>query len=423
MFNSNTTTEDYQKVLANATESTEILEENSTEAFESSETEKRPDTFPVTELLNGIYKLIQGYIPTQAEKEADNKPVISQDAAKKRVPPPPPKLVYFDSPETKPLPNVDNNSRAPSVTIADRVEQVEVEADGLVPSPFKQLSAPDLSGLVPTEEREDNVQYIFASEVKKSPPITLSPFNSAALIVEEPPKALFDENAASDEEYEEEDESSFSNFIQKPFEAFLPSFLTNKKPKPSKVQVAGSLPITVSDQTGQQLSPGRRPPAPGPDPARFPILGSLFPRNSPQPVQPRRGLRPDVPAQPSLANSFMPLGPSRQRSSPVSIPLPGTVQVDQDLPGAGRVSRDLKVDILRFVKSDAWDLKSQYLISRYIEQTPLPVRSALLRRDTEDQLQRQKRRLPSEETNCSWTIEVGQMYLYLAADWSLVTSD
>ena len=44
MFNSNTTTEDYQKVLANATESTEILEENSTEAFESSETEKRPDT-------------------------------------------------------------------------------------------------------------------------------------------------------------------------------------------------------------------------------------------------------------------------------------------------------------------------------------------------------------------------------------------
>ena len=44
MFNSNTTTEDYQKVVANAKESTEILEENSTEAFESSETEKRPDT-------------------------------------------------------------------------------------------------------------------------------------------------------------------------------------------------------------------------------------------------------------------------------------------------------------------------------------------------------------------------------------------
>ena len=40
MFNSNTTTEDYQKVLANATESTEILEENPTEALESSETEK-----------------------------------------------------------------------------------------------------------------------------------------------------------------------------------------------------------------------------------------------------------------------------------------------------------------------------------------------------------------------------------------------
>ena len=79
MFNSNTTTEDYQKVVANAKESTEILEENPTEALESSETEKRPATFPVTELLNGIYKLIQGYIPTQAEKQAYNKPIINHN--------------------------------------------------------------------------------------------------------------------------------------------------------------------------------------------------------------------------------------------------------------------------------------------------------------------------------------------------------
>ena len=346
MFNTNAT-EEYQEDIVVSEDTEEITEETPAE----SEEEKPSATFPVTELLNGIYKLIQGYIPTQAEKQSDEKPVITQNVEKKVVPlpPAPPQLVFFDSPEAQPLPNVHNAPRGPPLDIPDREGEVLVETDGLVPSPFKQLSAPDLSGLVPAEEREDNVQYIFASEVKKSPPITLSPFNSAALIVEEPPKALFDENVPSDEEYKEEEDSSFSNFIQKPFEAFLPSFLTNKKPKPSKVQVAGSLPITVSDKNGQGLSTGRRPPVSGPADTRFPILGSLFSRNSPQPPQARRPLRPDVPAQPSLPNAFMPVGPNRQRSSPVSIPLPGTVQVEQDLPTTNRVARDVRLDILRLV--------------------------------------------------------------------------
>ena len=346
MFNNNAT-EEYQEDIVVSEDTEEIIEETPAE----SEEEKPSATFPVTELLNGIYKLIQGYIPTQAEKQSDEKPVITQNVEKKVVPlpPAPPQLVFFDSPEAQPLPNVHNAPRAPALEIPNREGEVLVETDGLVPSPFKQLSAPDLSGLVPAEEREDNVQYIFASEVKKSPPITLSPFNSAALIVEEPPKALFDENVPSDEEYKDEEDSSFSNFIQKPFEAFLPSFLTNKKPKPTKVQVAGSLPITVSDKNGQGLSTGRRPPVSGPADTRFPILGSLFSRNSPQPPQARRPLRPDVPAQPSLPNAFMPVGPNRQRSSPVSIPLPGTVQVEQDLPTTNRVARDVRLDILRLV--------------------------------------------------------------------------
>ena len=61
---------------------------------------------------------------------------------------------------------------------------------------------------------------------------------------------------------------------------------------------------------------------------------------------------------------------------------------------------------------DRWRVLIPYF--RYIEQTPLPVRKAMLRQDTTEyqQLRREKRKLADDPTNCSWTIEVGYLYTY-----------
>jgi len=199
----------------------------------NTEKDKKPAAFPVTELLNGIYKLIQGYIPTRAEVDPSIETLENDakiDDLKYAN-----NIEYFESPNAEPLYNVHNAPRdtTPFTTpktlsnFEDSVDFANSNTD-----PFQQLSAPDLTGLIPETEREENIQYIFASQVKKSPAITLSPFNSDALKVQEPPKVLFDKSQEKIDTDAEEEESSFSSLtkvIQQPFKNFLPSFLTSQK--------------------------------------------------------------------------------------------------------------------------------------------------------------------------------------------------
>ena len=157
----------------------------------------------------------------------------------------------------------------------DRIDILHSKTD-----PFQQLSAPDLSELIPDAERQENVQYIFASEVKKSPPITLSEFNSQALIVEEPPKVLTIEDSDKEKtnlntfDTEKTNLNTLTKVIQQPFKNFLPSFLTGEK-QPAvkeKVQVAGSLPVSVRDSSSQPRLPAK--PRNPPPKSRFPLLGT-----------------------------------------------------------------------------------------------------------------------------------------------------
>jgi len=400
------------------------VEQNNT----NTEKEKKPAAFPVTELLNGIYKLIQGYIPTRAEVDPSIENLESDtkvDDLKS-----PNNIEYFESPNAEPLYNVHNAPRDTTPfttpkTLSDFEDSVDFANSNT--DPFQQLSAPDLTGLIPETEREENIQYIFASQVKKSPAITLSPFNSDALKVQEPPKVLFDklqEKVDTDEEKEESSFSSLTKVIQQPFKSFLPSFLTSPKIKTTsdKVQVAGSLPVTVRDPSNpQRIQVGRRPiqklPARGqPDSnkSRFPLLGSLFSSlstNSPkkQPIKPRRPLRPDVPAQQPVQKGFVPI-PTRQRSSPVSIPLPGSVEEEQQpsqsqfSPKIGRLAREEPA----FEIGD--DIEKKLL--RYIEERPLPMRNALLKPRSLEQEQDRRRREAEQPVNCTWTIQT-EKNLYL----------
>jgi len=339
-------------------------------------------------------------------------------------------IEYFDSPNAEPLYNVHNAPRDTTpFTTRKTINNIEDSVDfaNSNTDPFQQLSAPDLTGLIPETEREDNVQYIFASQVKKSPAITLSPFNSDALKVQEPPKVLFDKTQESIDTEDEEEESSFSSLtkvIQQPFKVFLPSFLTSPKikTKSDKVQVAGSLPVTVRDPSNSQRMQAVRRPIQKPvlrgqqdtNKSRFPILGSLFSSlstNSPkkQALKPRRPLRPDVPAQQPIQTGFVPI-PTRQRSSPVSIPLPGTVDADQPSsesqfsPKIGRLARDEPV----FEAADSIDKK----ILSFIQSRPIPMRDALLKPRSLDQELERSRREAEEPVNCTWTIQT-EKNLYL----------
>lgn len=313
----------FDDVIDNSTIINEtLLEENVTDirVNEVESTSKKPTPFPVTDLLKGIYKLIQGYIPSQVDPDSSVDPVAPAPVSQQR-------LEYFDSPELKPISEsvAPTPSRQPQLFVSPPSPEDSFDSLNSNTDPFQQLSAPDLTGLIPDAEREDNVQYVFASDVKKSTsrPITLSPFNSSALKVEEPPKALAPQDSF-DKEPKEEEEGSFLT-------AFLPSFLTSSRQQ-QKPKVAGSLPVTVRDQASANF--GRRPiiNSPQQNKNNFPFLGSLFNNVGKGPSkQGPRPLRPNVPAQKSNTfvndNGFVPV-PTRQRSSPVSIPLPGSVEVD-----------------------------------------------------------------------------------------------
>ena len=277
--------------------------------------EKRPASkYPITDLLNSIYRLVTGIIiiiniiniiihrlvtgireSSAAEAKASSKSVEPSSQLNSV------EIQYFDSPLAKPL-NVHNSPREPLPFTTSTLRPGLRESVDLANSntdPFQQLSAPDLTGFIPEGEKEENVQYIFASPARnKEPARTLSPFNSDALRVEEPPKVLVPELPKESGE----ESGSFS------LSSLLPSFFSSPV---ESVQVAGSLPVTVRDPAQQNL---RRQDPPSSSNQGGGILSSLFSRpTSRRPAQrPRpRPIRPDVPAQKvnlSLRPHFFALG-------------------------------------------------------------------------------------------------------------------
>ena len=315
-------------------------DDNQQKQNESETVEKRPASkYPITDLLNSIYRLVTGIRESSAaEAKAAAKSVEQPSSGLNSV-----EIQYFDSPLAKPL-NVHNSPREPLPFTTSTVSPGFRESVDLANSntdPFQQLSAPDLTGFIPEGEKEENVQYIFASPARnKEPARTLSPFNSDALRVEEPPKVLVPELAKE----EEAEPGSFS------LSSLLPSFFSSPV---ESVQVAGSLPVTVRD--GGQ----RRPDPPSSNNQAGGILSSLFsrPTNRRPSQRPRpRPIRPDVPAQnPSQVSGgrFVPVVASRQRGKPVSIPLPMQGEEeeepssDQFAPKLGAFSREDTSRMLR----------------------------------------------------------------------------
>merc|ERR550534_2897198 len=172
----------------------ESVDQQKQNESEAEVVEKRPASkYPITDLLNSIYRLVTGIRESSAaEAKAAAKSVEPSGGLNSL------EIQYFDSPLAKPL-NVHNSPREPLPFTTSTLRPGFRESVDLANSntdPFQQLSAPDLTGFIPEGEKEENVQYIFASPARnKEPARTLSPFNSDALRVEEPPKVLVPELA------------------------------------------------------------------------------------------------------------------------------------------------------------------------------------------------------------------------------------
>merc|ERR1719394_503476 len=85
----------------NNTESPDNNKEQVIEDETENEISKKPSPFPVTDLLKGIYKLIQGYIPTKSATEPSVDAVQPDRADVESE-----RLEYFDSPDNQPITNI-----------------------------------------------------------------------------------------------------------------------------------------------------------------------------------------------------------------------------------------------------------------------------------------------------------------------------
>ena len=140
--------------------------------------------FPVTDILDGIYNLVQSYI---TENNDDDRAETSEDEIAIPLQP-----SYTFSPAAAPAPapapplpiNVHNAPRKPLVRGREPVDTVHSNTD-----PFVQLQAPNLR-----QEQRDAEDVLFPVPVAKDPPRTISPFDSPALKVQAPPKNLLQES-------------------------------------------------------------------------------------------------------------------------------------------------------------------------------------------------------------------------------------
>ena len=148
--------------------------------------------FPVTDILDGIYNLVQSYITENNEDEASDEDTAAAAAALRPAytfspaPPAPAPAPAPAPPPAPPLPiNVHNAPRRdPLIRGPEPVDTVHSNTD-----PFVQLQAPNLRQ---TEQRDDD-DVLFPVPAAKDPPRTISPFDSPALKVQAPPKNLLQE--------------------------------------------------------------------------------------------------------------------------------------------------------------------------------------------------------------------------------------
>ena len=132
---------------------------------------EKDTSFPVSEILSGIYKLVSNYVTSKPNKDSDN----IEKSTTTSIP------IGLHQPQLG-LINVHNMPRDQLI--------VEFLDDQNSPSdPFIQMNAPNLREELPPgfDVPDSNIPEF---PVKPNPPraITLSPFNSPALKVQEPPK-------------------------------------------------------------------------------------------------------------------------------------------------------------------------------------------------------------------------------------------
>ena len=156
------------RVIAEDDSGEDLDEDKKEDAVEKPE---KDTSFPVSEILSGIYKLVSNYVTSKPNKDSDN--IEKSTTTPVPIGPHLPQLGLI---------NVHNMPRDQLI--------VEFLDDQNSPSdPFVQMNAPNLREELPPgfDVPDSNIP---AFPVKPNPPraITLSPFNSPALKVQEPPK-------------------------------------------------------------------------------------------------------------------------------------------------------------------------------------------------------------------------------------------
>lgn len=154
--------------------------EDKKEANDVIQEEEKEPSFPVSDIISGIYKLVASYITT-TPKPATEAPQIPETAAISHI-------------------NVHNMPRDQLVLQDwDSSETADVKKNVLnaapLTDPFFQMTAPNLKAESNVNAHDDMVS-LFPRPSKLEPARTMSPFDSPALKVQEPPAGLPSRGAA-----------------------------------------------------------------------------------------------------------------------------------------------------------------------------------------------------------------------------------
>ena len=132
---------------------------------------EKDTSFPVSDILNGIYKLVSNFVTSKPKVSSEgNEPTTTTSSP-----------VNFQQPQFGPI-NVHNMPR--DQLIVEFLDEENSPSD-----PFFQMQGPNLREEIPPNVKGHDPN-IPTFPVRPNPPraITLSPFNSPALKVQDPPK-------------------------------------------------------------------------------------------------------------------------------------------------------------------------------------------------------------------------------------------